>query len=131
VNSTPFKVQVHIDSDPNRGGSNAFAMTPNELLPVNLDVGAHRIVAIATRDTQVGPRNVGRLDRPVNVDLRGAGWEMRFNEGDSGSPRPRRLTVGCGRPPEYRWAAAVFLWSRMVADHRSKGISVANDGLFA
>ena len=82
VNSTPFKVQVYIDSDPNRGGSNAFAMNPNEVLPVNLDVGAHRIVAIATRDTQFGPRTVGRLDRPVNVDVRGAGWEMRFNEGD-------------------------------------------------
>jgi hypothetical protein len=57
-------------------------MDPNEVLAVNLDVGSHRIVAIATRDTQFGPRTVGRLDRPLTVDVRGSGWEMRFNEND-------------------------------------------------
>jgi hypothetical protein len=39
-------------------------------------------VAIATRDTQFGPRTVGRSDRPIQIDVRGSGWEVRFNEGD-------------------------------------------------
>jgi hypothetical protein len=82
VNGTPFKVQPFIDTDPGRDGTTAYTMNPNEVLPVNLDVGRHRIVAIATRDTQFGPRTVGRLDRPLNMDVRGSGWEMRFNEGD-------------------------------------------------
>ncbi|HYL81010.1 MAG TPA: glycine zipper domain-containing protein [Candidatus Acidoferrum sp.] len=82
VNSTPFRVQVYIDADPTRGGTSGYSMNPNEVLPVNLDVGPHRIVAVATRDTQFGQRTVGQLDRPVNVDVRGSGWEMRFNEGD-------------------------------------------------
>lgn len=82
VNSTPFQVQVYIDADANPGVPTGYTMNPNDVLPVNLDVGSHRIVAVATRNTQFGQRTVGRLDRPINVDVRGAGWEIRFNEGD-------------------------------------------------
>ncbi len=82
MKGTPLRVQVYIDSDLSRGATTANTMNPKEVLPVNLDVGSHRIVAIATRDTQFGQRTVGRLHRPVNVDVRGSGWEMRFDEGD-------------------------------------------------
>ncbi len=34
------------------------------------------------RDTQFGPRSVSQFDRPLLVDVRGSGWELRFNEGD-------------------------------------------------
>ena len=82
ANSTPFRVEVYIDSDPTREASPTVALTPREVLPVNLDVGPHRIVALATRDTQFGPRPVGRLDRELLVNVRGSGWELRFTEGD-------------------------------------------------
>jgi hypothetical protein len=57
-------------------------MNPSDVLPANLDVGAHRVVAIATRETQLGPRSVGRYDRQFQVDVRGSGWQLRFSDGD-------------------------------------------------
>ena len=83
VNSTTFQLRVYVDLDPARESSAPYlTMNPSEVLPVNLDVGNHRVVAVATRDTQFGPRNVGRYDRPLKVDVRGSGWELRFREGD-------------------------------------------------
>lgn len=84
VNNSPYALKVWVDSQPGRELSNfSFNLTPNEVLPVNLDVGAHKIVAVATRDTQFGPRTVGRADRPFQVDVHAStGWEIRFNEGD-------------------------------------------------
>lgn len=83
INSTPYQVKVYLDVDPTRESSTPYlTMNPNDVLPVNLDVGAHRVVAIATRDTQFGPRTVGRFDRQLRVEVRGSGWELRFNEGD-------------------------------------------------
>ncbi|MBI3086665.1 MAG: glycine zipper 2TM domain-containing protein [candidate division NC10 bacterium] len=83
INGTPFLLKVYMDVDPTRESSAPYlTMNPNDVLPVNLDVGAHRVVAIATRDTQFGPRTVGRLDRPLRVEVRGSGWELRFTEGD-------------------------------------------------
>jgi hypothetical protein len=57
-------------------------MNPTDVLAANLDVGAHRVVAIASRETQAGPRFVGRHDRQVQVDVRGSGWQLRFSDGD-------------------------------------------------
>jgi len=83
VNSTPYQLKVYIDVDPTRESSAPYlTMNPNEVLPVNLDVGNHRVVAMATRDTQFGPRSVGRYDNPLRVDVRGSGWELRFREVD-------------------------------------------------
>jgi hypothetical protein len=83
VNGTSYRLQVYLDADPTRTGvGSTLTLNPNEVFPVNLDVGTHRIVAVATRDTQFGPRTVGRVDRPFAVDVRGSGWEIRFNEGD-------------------------------------------------
>jgi hypothetical protein len=82
VNQTAYQVQIFLDSDPMRSSAATLTLSPNEAVPVNLDVGAHRVVAVATRMTQFGPRTVGRMDRPLVVDVRGNGWEIRFREGD-------------------------------------------------
>ena len=57
-------------------------LTGDDALRVNPVAGSHRRVTVATRDTRFGQRTVGRLDRTINLDVRGFGWEMRFNEGD-------------------------------------------------
>jgi hypothetical protein len=82
VNATPYRIQVYIDGDPARNpGTVAYTLNPAEALPVNLDVGTHRIVAVASRDTQFGPRSVGRADLQHRVDVRGSGgWEVRLTE---------------------------------------------------
>jgi hypothetical protein len=83
VNTTPYRVQLYLDTDPARHPSAAsYSLGPSEALPVNLDVGNHRVVAVATRDTQFGPRTVGQVDRQLRVDVRGSGWELRLTEGD-------------------------------------------------
>jgi hypothetical protein len=82
VNATPYRIQVYIDGDPARSpGIAAYTLNPSEALPVNLDIGTHRIVAVASRDTQFGPRSVGRADIQHRVDVRGSGgWEVRLTE---------------------------------------------------
>jgi len=83
VNSTPYLLKVFVDVDPGRESAAPYVtMSPNEVLPVNLDVGSHRIVAVAARDTQFGPRTVGRYEKQFRVDVRGSGWELRFTDGD-------------------------------------------------
>jgi hypothetical protein len=83
VNTTPYRVQLYLDTDPARHpGAGSYSLGPSESLPVNLDVGNHRVVAVATRETQFGPRTVGQVDRQLRVDVRGSGWELRLTEGD-------------------------------------------------
>jgi len=83
VNGTPYQLKVYLDVDPARESSAPYlTMNPSDVLPANLDVGQHRIVAIATRDTQMGPRSVGRYDQQLRVDVRGSGWQLRFADGD-------------------------------------------------
>jgi hypothetical protein len=82
-NATPWRVEVYIDQDPNNlSGAPSIILNPNEVIPQNLDIGPHRIMAQASVETQFGPRPVGRLDRMIAVDPRGAGWSLRFAEGD-------------------------------------------------
>jgi len=83
VNSTPYLLKVFVDVDPGHESSAPYlTMNPSEILPANLDVGPHRIVAVATRDTQFGPRIVGRYEKQLRVDVRGSGWELRFADGE-------------------------------------------------
>lgn len=83
VNGTPYQLKIYMDVDPTRESSAPYlTMNPNDVLPVNLDVGSHRVVAVATRDTQLGPRTVGRSDRQLRIDVRAPGWELRFTDGD-------------------------------------------------
>lgn len=83
VNGTPYQLKLYIDVDPGRESSAPYlTMNPSDVLPANLDVGSHRVAAIASRDTQFGARTVGRLDRQLRVEVRGSGWELRFTDGD-------------------------------------------------
>ncbi len=83
VSRTPYQLKVYVDVDPARESSEPYlTMNPNDVLPASLDVGQHRLVAIASRDTQMGPRPVGRYDQQLRVDVRGSGWQLRFTDGD-------------------------------------------------
>ncbi|HYB71976.1 MAG TPA: hypothetical protein VED18_01290 [Candidatus Sulfotelmatobacter sp.] len=82
-NATPWRVLLFIDQDPNNpSGAQPITLNPNEVKPQNLDIGPHRIMAQASVETQFGPRPVGRLDRTIQVDPRGAGWSLRLGEHD-------------------------------------------------
>ena len=78
INGTRWEVQVFIDASPDR--TPTVLLRPNESLPVNLDVGPHRIVARAFVDTQFGKRPVGTFDQTLRVDARASGWSIRFIE---------------------------------------------------
>lgn len=78
INGTRWEVNVFIDAQPN--GAPTLVLRPNESIPVNLDVGPHRIVARAFVDTQFGKRPVGTYDHSLRVDARASGWSIRFIE---------------------------------------------------
>ena len=82
-NATRWKVQLYIDQDPARlPGAPSTMLNPGDVVPQNLDVGPHRVIAQAFVDTEFGTRSVGRFDRSIQVDARGAGWSLRLGEGD-------------------------------------------------
>ncbi len=78
TNSTPWEVHVFIDLPP--GSPGPLLLRPGNSVPVNLDVGKHRIVAQAFVDTQFGRRLVGTFDQILAVDPRAPGWTIRFFE---------------------------------------------------
>ena len=83
VNGTRWRLAVFVDANgtavQNGGG---ITLNPQETRQYNLDLGSHRVVARAFVDTQLGTRTVGRYDRTIQVDPRGSGWNLRFNEAD-------------------------------------------------
>ncbi len=82
-NGTRWRVQVYVDQDPNTlANAPSITLKPGDVVLENLDIGTHRVIAQATVDTQFGPRAVGRFDRAIQVDPRGAGWSLRFTEND-------------------------------------------------
>lgn len=82
-NATRWHVQVYVDQDPNRLPQAPFlTLNPGDVVPQNLDIGTHRIIAQAFVETQFGTRPVGRFDRSIQVDPRGSGWSLRLGEGD-------------------------------------------------
>jgi len=82
-NATRWKVQLYIDQDPAHLASAPFVtLNPGDVMPQNLDIGTHRVIGQAFVDTQFGTRPVGRFDRAIQVDARGAGWSLRLGEGD-------------------------------------------------
>lgn len=78
INGTRWEVNVFVDVAPN--GSPTLILRPTESVPVNLDIGPHRIVARAFVDTQFGKRPVGTFDQTLRVDARASGWSIRFIE---------------------------------------------------
>jgi len=78
INGTRWEVLVFVDASPE--GAPTLVLRPNESMPVNLDIGPHRIVARAFVDTQFGKRPVGTSDQTLRVDARQHGWSIRFVE---------------------------------------------------
>jgi osmotically inducible lipoprotein OsmB len=83
VNSTRWRLEIFVDSDPQATQSaSVVLLNPQEARQFYLDLGPHRVIAQATVDTQFGTRTVGRYDRTIQVDPRGSGWTLRFTESD-------------------------------------------------
>jgi hypothetical protein len=82
VNGTPWRVRALVDAAPGQLSGVAFTLGPGQTQPAHLDIGAHRVTAEGWVDTQLGPRLVGRFDRPFEVDVRGSGWTLRFGQED-------------------------------------------------
>jgi len=78
INGTRWEVLVFVDASPE--GAPTLVLRPNESMPVNLDIGPHRIVARAFVETQFGKRPVGTSDQTRRVDARQHGWSIRFIE---------------------------------------------------
>lgn len=81
VNDTPWTVQVYVDAAGTPDPS-PLVLRPREVRPLSLDVGPHRILALAYVETQFGTRLAGKFDRTVHLDPRGTGWFLRFTELD-------------------------------------------------
>lgn len=82
INKTRWDVNVWIDSDPNRASENpSVVLKPSESLPVNLDIGQHRIYAVGYVQTQYGQRLAGQFDQMINVNAKGNGWSVVFTPG--------------------------------------------------
>ncbi len=83
VNGTRWRLEVFVDADSTAVQSaRGITLNPQETRQHNLDLGSHRVIARAYVDTQLGTRTVGRYDRTIQVDPRGSGWSLRFNEAD-------------------------------------------------
>jgi len=73
-------VEVFVDSTDVQGTPDV-TLNPYERVPETLDVGAHRIYAVAYVHTSRGLRIVGEFDEVVDIDVRGRGWNVTFTEG--------------------------------------------------
>lgn len=81
VNDTPWTLHVYLDAA-GRPDPPPLVLGPREARPLSLDVGRHRILALAYVETQFGARLAGRFDRTLHLDPRGTGWFLRFTELD-------------------------------------------------
>jgi len=75
LNNTAWRIQVFVDD-----GIEPVWVNARESFPIDLDIGIHEIVANAYVETRFGDRLVGSYRRQVNVDPRGSGWSLRFEE---------------------------------------------------
>lgn len=80
-NNTRWNVRVYVDA-PTKDLKNApqLSLGPNETAPANLDVGEHKVIAIAYVNTQYGERLVGSHESVFHIAPRGQGWKVAFNE---------------------------------------------------
>jgi hypothetical protein len=80
-NNTRWVVKVYVDAPTNDlKRVPQLSLEPYETVPANLDVGEHRVSAVASVKTQFGERTVGRYDKVIQVDPRGDGWRVSFDE---------------------------------------------------
>lgn len=81
ANNTRWDIRVYVDAPTNDlRKAPQLSLSPNETAPANLDIGEHRVSAIAYVKTQYGERVVGSYEKVLNVDPRGTGWKVAFNE---------------------------------------------------
>ena len=82
ANNTRWDICVYVDAPPNDvRKAPQLSLSPNETAPANLDIGEHRVSAIAYVKTQYGERMVGSYEKVLNIDARGQGWKVAFDEG--------------------------------------------------
>ena len=82
VNNTRWNIRVYVDAPTNDlKKAPQLSLGPNETAPANLDIGKHRVSAIAYVNTQYGERMVGSYENVLNIEPRGQGWKVAFNEG--------------------------------------------------
>lgn len=79
INNTGWLVEVFIDSSDLQRAPDV-TLNPYERISETLDVGTHRIYAIAYAQTSRGLRIVGELDEVIEVDVRGRGWNFTLTE---------------------------------------------------
>ncbi len=75
VNHTGWRIEVYVDD-----WREPIWVNPRGRVPLDLDIGSHEIVATAYVDTRFGERVVGTYRRTVEIDPRGSGWSLRFEE---------------------------------------------------
>lgn len=75
VNQTGWRLKVFVDES-----TEPIWVEPGGITPLELDVGAHEIMATAYVDTKFGERVVGSYTRRIEVDPRGSGWSLRLEE---------------------------------------------------
>lgn len=75
INHTGWRIEVYVDDS-----REPIWVHPRGRVPMDLDIGPHEIVATAYVDTRFGERVVGTYRRTVEVDPRGSGWSLRFEE---------------------------------------------------
>ncbi len=81
ANNTRWDIRVYMDASTNDLNKIPhFTLHPYETAPANLDVGEHRVSAMAYVKTQFGERKVGDYDQNLYVDPRGSGWNVNFDE---------------------------------------------------
>lgn len=81
ANNTRWDIRVYVDAPTNDlRKAPQLSLSPNETAPANLDIGEHRVSAIAYVKTQYGERMVGSYEKVLNVDPRGQGWRVAFDE---------------------------------------------------
>lgn len=80
ANGTPWIIHIYINADLNNVEvTTPIVLRPNQVLPGNLDIGTHRIIARAYVNTQFAKRLVGRFDRTIQIDPRRPGWLLNFH----------------------------------------------------
>jgi hypothetical protein len=75
INQTGWRLQVYVDES-----TEPIWLWPGGTTPLDLDVGSHDILVTAYVDTRFGERTVGSYRRQIEVDPRGSGWSLRFEE---------------------------------------------------
>ena len=79
INNTGWLVELFVDSSDVQRTPD-LTLNPYERVPETLDIGTHRIYAVAYAQTSRGLRIVGEFNEVIEIDVRGRGWNLTFTE---------------------------------------------------